>query len=192
MTQPGHLEGKILCMIAMNHDPGRDVVSDGSSRGGAAVDELYLDGLGVGKGWQVMLAQERWIQEGIGRTRVDQRLDGNRRLAGHEDVDQQSEMARDGERKGGRKRRSASQPGPYWLGCPFFGREEVSKGVGGDGGKKGGGPASRDPGKAPGREKLLGETRLEGTRLEGTRMAGNRPGTEQQQQQQQRWQQLQQ
>ena len=49
---------------------------------------------------------------------------------------------------------------------------------------EGGGPGSRDPGKAPGRlgrEKLRVGTRLEGTRLEGTllegtRMTGNRPG----------------
>ena len=40
VTQPGHLEGKILRMSAMNLDPGRDVVSDGSSRGGTAVYEL--------------------------------------------------------------------------------------------------------------------------------------------------------
>ena len=70
-----------------------------------------------------MLAQEGRIQEGIRRTRVDQRLDGDRRLTGHEYVDQQGEMTRDGVRKGNRKRKSASQPGPYWLGCPFFGKE---------------------------------------------------------------------
>ena len=58
--------------------------------------------------------------------------------------------------------------------------------------RRGGGQASRDPGKAPGRGKLLGENRLGGIRLEGTRMAGTRPGMEQQLQQQQRWQQLQQ
>ena len=40
VTQPGHLEGKILWMIAMNSDSGRKIVSDGSSRGGAAADEL--------------------------------------------------------------------------------------------------------------------------------------------------------
>ena len=40
VTQPGHLEGKILCMIAMNSDPGREIVSDGSNRGRAAVYEL--------------------------------------------------------------------------------------------------------------------------------------------------------
>ena len=58
-----------------------------------------------------MLAQEGWIQEGVRRTRVDQRLDGNRRLAGHEYVDQQGDMARDGvgERKRKRKRKGASQ-----------------------------------------------------------------------------------
>ena len=60
-----------------------------------------------------MLAQEGWIEKGVGRTRVDQRLDGNRRLIGHEYVDQQGEMTRDGVREGNRKRKSASQPGPY-------------------------------------------------------------------------------
>ena len=76
---------------------------------------------------QEMLAQEGRIHERIGRARVDQSLDGNRRLARHEYVDQQGKMARGWEGEGGRKRRCASQPGPYWLGCPFFGREEVSK-----------------------------------------------------------------
>ena len=55
-----------------------------------------------------MLAQEGWIQEGVGRTRVDQRLDGNRRLTGHEYVDQQGEMTRDGVGKGSSRRKSAS------------------------------------------------------------------------------------
>ena len=40
VTQPGHLKGKVLRMSAMNPDPGRDVVSDGASRGGIAVYEL--------------------------------------------------------------------------------------------------------------------------------------------------------
>ena len=57
---------------------------------------------------QEMLAQEGRIHERIERTRVDQSLDGNRRLAGHEYVDQQGEMTRDGVRKGKRKRKSAS------------------------------------------------------------------------------------
>ena len=65
----------------------------------------------------------------------------------------------------------------------------VKGGVRGWGKEGGGGQASRDPGEALGRGKLLGETRLGGIRLEGTRMASNRPGTEQQLQQQQRWQQ---
>ena len=71
---------------------------------------------------QEVLAQEGRIHERIGRTRVDQSLDGNMRLAEHEYVDQQGKMARDGVRKGNRKRKSASQPGPHWLGCPFFSR----------------------------------------------------------------------
>ena len=81
----------------------------------------------MGEGLQEMLAQEGRIHEGVGRTRVDQSLDGNRRLAGNEYVDQQGKVARDGEGKRGRRRGSAAQPGPYWLGWPFFGREEVSK-----------------------------------------------------------------
>ena len=43
----------------------------------------------------------------------------------------------------------------------------IEGGVRGLGKERGGGPASRDPGKAPGRGKLLGETRLGGIRLEG-------------------------
>ena len=79
----------------------------------------------------MVLAQKGWIQKGVRRTRVDQRLDGNRRLTGHEYVDQQGKMTRNGVGEGNRKRKGASQPGPYWLGCPFFGRE-VSKVVWGD------------------------------------------------------------
>ena len=62
---------------------------------------------------QEVLAQEGRIHKGVGRTRVDQSLDGDRRLAGHEYVDQQGKTARGGEGKRGRWRRSASQPGPY-------------------------------------------------------------------------------
>ena len=103
----------------------------------------------MGEGLQEMLAQEGGIQEGIRRPRVDQRLDGDRRLAGHEDVDQQGKVARGGTGKRGRRRGSAAQPGPYWLGWPFFGKEEVSKVVWGDGGKKGGGTGVQGPGKGP-------------------------------------------
>ena len=39
------------------------------------------------EGLQEMLAKEGRIHKGIGRTRVDQSLDGNKRLAGTEDVD---------------------------------------------------------------------------------------------------------
>ena len=99
---------------------------------------------------QEVLAQEGRIDKGVGRTRVDQSLAGDRRLAGNENVDQQGKVARGGERKGDRRGGSASQPGPYWLGCPFFGREEGSKEVWGEGGKKGGGTGVQGPGKGPG------------------------------------------
>ena len=95
-----------------------------------------------------MLAQKGWIQKGFRRTRVDQRLDGNRRLTGHEYVDQQGKVTRNGVGKGNRKRKGASQPNPYWLGCPFFGRE-VSKVVWGYGVMGGGGTGVQGPGKGP-------------------------------------------
>ena len=49
-----------------------------------------------------MLAQEGGIEEGVGRTRVDQRLNGNRRLAGDEDVDQQGKVTGNGVGEGNR------------------------------------------------------------------------------------------
>ena len=73
----------------------------------------------------------------------------------------------------------------------FLAGRRYRKWCGGTGEGKGGGEESRDPERAPGREKLLGETRLEGTQLAGIRPMDNRPGTEQQLQQQPTWQQLQ-
>ena len=92
-----------------------------------------------------MLAQEGGIEEGVRRTRVDQRLNGDRRLTGDEDMNQQGKVTRNGVGEGNRKRKGASQPGPYWLGWPFFGRE-VSKGVGGEGVRGGGGTGVQEPG----------------------------------------------
>ena len=74
--------------------------------------------------------------EGVERARVDQSLDGDRRLAGDEDVNQQGEVTWGGEGERDGKREGAAQPGPYWLGRSFFGREEGSKVVWG---VKGGG-----------------------------------------------------
>ena len=49
-----------------------------------------------------MLAQEGGIEEGVRRTRVDQRLNGNRRLIGDEDVDQQGKVTGNGVGEGNR------------------------------------------------------------------------------------------
>ena len=100
----------------------------------------------MGKGWQVVLAKEGRIHEGIRCTRVNQRLDRDGRLAGHKKVDQQGKMTGDGVGERSRCRKNASQPGPYWLGCPFFGREEMSKVVWGEGGK---GMGVQGPGNGP-------------------------------------------
>ena len=49
-----------------------------------------------------MLAQEGGIKEGVRRTRVDQRLNGDRRLTGDEDVDQQGKVTGNGVGEGNR------------------------------------------------------------------------------------------
>ena len=43
-----------------------------------------------------MLAQEGGVEEGVRRTRVDQRLNGNRRLTGDEDMNQQGKVTGNG------------------------------------------------------------------------------------------------
>ena len=64
-----------------------------------------------------MLAQEGGIKEGVRRTRVDQRLNGDRRLTGDEDVDQQGKVTGNGvgegtrERKGGRREGGSNERG---------------------------------------------------------------------------------
>ena len=49
-----------------------------------------------------MLAQEGGVQEGVGRTRVDQRLNGDRRLIGNEDMNQQGKVTGNGVGEGNR------------------------------------------------------------------------------------------
>ena len=96
-----------------------------------------------------MLAQKGWIQKGVRRTRVDQRLNGNRRLAGNKDVDQQGEVTGGGVGERDRKRKSAAQPLAgtiiFWKGGCVIG----SVGGRGDWGMGGGGADVQGPGNGP-------------------------------------------
>ena len=58
-------------MGGMNTQAGRKIVGDRTGAGAATIDELQGDGVKVGNGVQVMLKEIKWVQEGVGGTRVD-------------------------------------------------------------------------------------------------------------------------
>ena len=124
MVQLHHMGGKVLRVNAMNAYGGSVVMSDGPGGRGAAVYEFEGDGLGVQDGLQLMLAQDGEVQEAVRRARVDEGLNGNRRLAWDEQMDQEGQMAGESGGEGGGGNRTA-QPGSYWLGGSFFGTTEV-------------------------------------------------------------------
>ena len=53
------------------------------------------------------------VNEAIRGARIDQRLDGNRRLAGNKEVNQKRKVTRGGVWEGGGKGEGATQPGSY-------------------------------------------------------------------------------
>ena len=95
-------------------------MSDGHSRGLAAIYEFERDGLDVLQGRQLMLNQDGGVEEAVRCAGVDQGFHRNGRLARDENMDQESKVARKrGRERGGRN--GATQPGSYWLGKSFFG-----------------------------------------------------------------------
>ena len=74
----------------------------------------------MGKGVQLKANQDGGVQEAVRGPRVDQRLDGNRRLTRNEKVDKKGKMAGGRKKETGGKGKSAAQPGSYWLGWEFF------------------------------------------------------------------------
>ena len=71
---------------------------------------------------QVIANQDGGIEEAIGGSEVDQRLDGDWRLAQNEEVDHKRKVTRGGKGEGGLgKGKGAAQLGSYWLGWEFFG-----------------------------------------------------------------------
>ena len=89
------------------------------------------------------------VQEGVGSPGVDQRVDGDERLAWNQKVHQQRKVTWGGVGEGDGKRESAAQLGPYWLGRSFFGREETSKVALGDWVMGGGGTDVHGLGNGP-------------------------------------------
>ena len=65
MAKASHLKGEVLGVGAMDTQAGRDVVGDRIMRGSAAINKLSGDGLGMGKRVEIVLNQDRRVQEGV-------------------------------------------------------------------------------------------------------------------------------
>ena len=105
----------------MTKGSGPNIVGNGTSGRNTAVDLFQGDGDRMGKGVHVKANEDGGVQEAIGGSKVDQRLNRDRRLAWDKEMHQESEMARGGEREGrGGKGKSATQPSSYCLGWEFF------------------------------------------------------------------------
>ena len=79
VRQPGDLKGETLRVGGMNTQAGGKVMGDRTGAGAATIDELQGDGVKVGNGVQVVVKEDRRVQEGVGGTRVDQRWERNGR-----------------------------------------------------------------------------------------------------------------
>ena len=79
VRQPGDLKGETLRVGGVNTQAGGEIVGDRTGAWAATIDELQGDGVKVGNGVQVMLKEDRWVQEEVGGTRVDQRWERNGR-----------------------------------------------------------------------------------------------------------------
>ena len=96
-------------------------MGNGTSGRDTAIDQFQGDRDRMGKGVQVKANKDGGVQEAIGGSRIDQRLNRDRRLTRYKEMHEKSEMARGGEGEGrGGKGKSATQPGSYWLGKEFF------------------------------------------------------------------------
>ena len=66
-----------------------------------AINQFQGDGKGVGKGMQVMLNQDGGVEEAIKSTGVDQRRNGDRRLARDKEMHPENKVTRGGMGEGG-------------------------------------------------------------------------------------------
>ena len=67
-------------------------VSDRASGGTAAIDEFNWDGMGKGERVQMVQKESRWVNEGIGSTRVHQGPETDGRKAWHEELHQKRKV----------------------------------------------------------------------------------------------------
>ena len=86
----------------MDADAGVVEVGDGGGR--TAVNELQGDGMGMGGGPEFVCVQNRGVQEGARRAKVDEGEEGEGEAARNEEMNGEGEVARggEGERGGGR------------------------------------------------------------------------------------------
>ena len=76
-------------------------MGNGTSGRDTAVDQFQGDGDRVGEGVQIEANQDGGVQEAIGGSRVDQRLNREGRLTKDQEVHEKGEMARVGKGEGG-------------------------------------------------------------------------------------------
>ena len=97
--QADELKGNLFRVGAMDANAGVVEVGDGGGR--TAVNELHGDGVGVGGGLEFVCVQNRGIQEGARRARVDEGEEGEGEAARNEEMNGEGEVARGGEGEGG-------------------------------------------------------------------------------------------
>ena len=69
-------------------------MGDGPGGWRAAVDELEGNGLNVLEWLELMLNEDGGVNETVRSSRIDKSVDGDRRLAWNQKMDQEGEMAR--------------------------------------------------------------------------------------------------
>ena len=69
-------------------------MGDGPDGWRAAVDELEGNGLNVPEWLELMLNEDGGVNETVRSSRIDKSVDGDRRLAWNQKMDQEGEMAR--------------------------------------------------------------------------------------------------
>ena len=97
--QADELKGNLFRVGAM--DANARVVEVGDGGGRTAVNELHGDGVGVGCGLEFVCVQNRGVQEGARRARVDEGEEGEGEAARNEEMNSEGEVARSGEGEGG-------------------------------------------------------------------------------------------
>ena len=111
--QREHLKGKEFSVMDMNTECTGVGVSERTSRWAAAIDEFNGDGVGKGRGVQMVQGQNRRVEERIRGTRVDKRTETHGRKAWHQEVHQKGEVTGNGVWEGRGEGKNTAQLGPH-------------------------------------------------------------------------------